>query len=64
MKKGSKAYKCDECGRIVFWGIPKRNWGLFMEMEQKKVCNFMYRSNRRWCIDCYKKAVAEGRCEK
>ena len=64
MKKGSKARKCDECGRIVFWSIPKRNWGIFMECDQKKVYGFKYRCNHLWCIDCYNKAVAEGRCEK
>ena len=69
MKKGSRARHCANCRKIVFWVVPVKNCGLFIEAEHKEVLPYKYswdnatKTGGYYCIECYRKIAekTEGR---
>lgn len=55
MKKGSKLRKCNACGAGIFWIVPKRNCGIFIECDTKDIRPWLIRDGKYWCKECYEK---------
>ena len=63
MKKGSSSRKCSGCGKIIFWWVPSGKRGAFGEpvMDVKNACEWVARSGKYLCRECYEDAVRNGR---
>lgn len=55
MKKGSRIRRCHVCRTPVFWIIPDGDILGIPLAKQKKIKPFLYRENKLWCEECYKK---------
>ena len=54
MVRGSKLRKCHICGKKLFWIIPVKNYGLFMDCERKIINDHRHDGKGYVCLDCWK----------